>query len=162
MTATPDKKPGTTARICFQRATAADAYNIERLTRAAYAKWVPVIGREPLPMTFQYAEILARDPVELAMDNAAIVGLVHLTHRDGYMLIENLATDPSRQSGGIGNALLALAEAEAGKAGFREMRLYTNGAFAGNLRFYAKRGYAVTAREPFMGGTTVHMAKALA
>jgi hypothetical protein len=33
-----------------------DAVAIQRLTREAYAKWVPIIGREPKPMTVDYAE----------------------------------------------------------------------------------------------------------
>jgi hypothetical protein len=33
-----------------------DAVAIQRLTREAYAKWVPIIGRQPKPMTVDYAE----------------------------------------------------------------------------------------------------------
>ncbi|RVC49448.1 GNAT family N-acetyltransferase, partial [Mesorhizobium sp. M00.F.Ca.ET.038.03.1.1] len=36
--------------IRFRTAEAADAAAIRDIVRAAYAKWVPVIGREPLPM----------------------------------------------------------------------------------------------------------------
>jgi hypothetical protein len=35
----------------LRQATAADAGAIRDLTREAYAKWVPLIGREPKPMT---------------------------------------------------------------------------------------------------------------
>lgn len=38
----------------LRRATAADAANVRALARAAYAKWVPLIGREPIPMTADY------------------------------------------------------------------------------------------------------------
>jgi len=34
----------------------ADASAIRALTREAYAKWVPVIGREPKPMMADYAK----------------------------------------------------------------------------------------------------------
>jgi hypothetical protein len=37
-------------------AEASDADAIRTLTREAYAKWVPVTGREPLPMRVDYAE----------------------------------------------------------------------------------------------------------
>jgi hypothetical protein len=33
-----------------------DAVAIQRLTRKAYAKWVPIIGCQPKPMTVDYAE----------------------------------------------------------------------------------------------------------
>jgi hypothetical protein len=36
--------------IELRRAIAADAAAIRELTRQAYAKWVPIIGREPLPI----------------------------------------------------------------------------------------------------------------
>ncbi len=34
----------------IRRATTDDAPSVGLLTRAAYARWVPLIGREPLPM----------------------------------------------------------------------------------------------------------------
>ena len=33
-----------------------DAVAIQNLTREAYAKWVPIIGRQPKPMRMDYAE----------------------------------------------------------------------------------------------------------
>ena len=41
-------------RTGLRRATPSDAAAIRNLTRAAYAKWVPVLSREPLPMTADY------------------------------------------------------------------------------------------------------------
>jgi hypothetical protein len=41
-------------RTALRRATPPDAPAVRDLTRAAYAKWVPVLGREPLPMTADY------------------------------------------------------------------------------------------------------------
>ena len=35
----------------LRQAVPADAPAIRELTRAAYAKWIPLIGREPKPMT---------------------------------------------------------------------------------------------------------------
>ena len=43
----------------------ADAEAIGALTREAYAKWVPLIGREPLPMTINYAQALATHRFDL-------------------------------------------------------------------------------------------------
>jgi hypothetical protein len=39
----------------LRQATPADAAAIRRLTRAAYAKWIPASGREPKPMTVDYS-----------------------------------------------------------------------------------------------------------
>jgi hypothetical protein len=35
----------------FRRATSTDVGVVSDVTRAAYASWIPVIGREPKPMT---------------------------------------------------------------------------------------------------------------
>ena len=39
----------------LRTATKEDVFAIRALIRDAYAKWVPLIGREPLPMTADYA-----------------------------------------------------------------------------------------------------------
>lgn len=44
---------------------AADAAAIRALTRQAYAKWTPVIGREPLPMTADYEQAVLRHRFDL-------------------------------------------------------------------------------------------------
>eukprot|EP01035_Chromulina_nebulosa_P062015 gene62015-84809_t len=58
------------------RATSADVSAIRELTRAAYAKWVPVIGREPLPMTADF-ELAVRDHlIDLLVIENSIAGLI--------------------------------------------------------------------------------------
>src|SRR5258705_277481 len=49
----------------FRRADAADSAAIAALTRAAYAHYIPLLGREPQPMTADYDQILATHPVWL-------------------------------------------------------------------------------------------------
>jgi hypothetical protein len=44
-----------TVDLPLRRATSADVGAVRDLTRTAYAKWVPVIGRVPKPMTADYA-----------------------------------------------------------------------------------------------------------
>ena len=40
----------------LRRARVEDAAAIRALSRAAYGKWVPLIGREPKPMTADYGK----------------------------------------------------------------------------------------------------------
>ena len=47
------------------------------------------------------------------------------------------------------------------EAGCAEARLLTNAAFETNVALYTSAGYEIHKREPFMGGTTVHMSKKL-
>lgn len=146
----------------IRRATAADAAAVRALTRAAYAKWVPLIGREPLPMAADHARAVAEHRVELMEAAGRPVALVELIEQADALLIENLAVAPAEQGRGLGGRLLAHAEEVARSLGYREIRLYTNALFAANLAFYAARGYRETGRgELVPGSVTVHMAKRL-
>ena len=52
-------------RITLRPAMLTDALPIRELTRNAYARWVPVIGREPKPMTADYAEAVRKHRIDL-------------------------------------------------------------------------------------------------
>ncbi len=49
----------------LRRAVDDDAPAIREPTRVAYAKWVPVIGREPKPMTADYKVAVRRHRIDL-------------------------------------------------------------------------------------------------
>ena len=55
----------------LRRAGLGDAAAVRALTRSAYAKWVPVIGREPKPMTADYAEAVRRHAIDSSMSKAS-------------------------------------------------------------------------------------------
>ena len=139
-----------------------DAAAIRDLTRLAYAKWVPLLGREPLPMTADHERAVREDRVDLALEDDHIVALVHMVARADDLLVENLAVEPGRQHAGWGAILLARAEGIATAAGKPAIRLYTNLLMTGNVAFYAARGYEIEREEPIGAGTRVHMVKALA
>lgn len=148
--------------IGFRSAAPADAAAIEAIVRAAYAKWMPVIGREPLPMRADYDKAVREHQFELAIEDGRIVGLIETIAHDDHIWIENVAVTPEAQGRGIGRQLLDSAERTAVEAGLRELRLLTNGAFKANVSLYKRQGYAVDREEPFMNGTTVYMSKRLA
>ena len=148
--------------IGFRSAAPADAAAIKAIVRAAYAKWVPVIGREPLPMRADYDKAVREHQFELAIEDGRIVGLIETIAHDDHIWIENVAVTPEAQGRGIGRQLLDSAERTAVEAGLRELRLLTNGAFKANVSLYKRQGYAVDREEPFMNGTTVYMSKRLA
>jgi GNAT superfamily N-acetyltransferase len=146
----------------LRRATPADAAAIRAVTRAAYARWVPVIGREPRPMRADYDAALLVHRFDLLLRATSLMALIETDLRDNHLWIENIAVHPDHQRQGLGRRLLAHAEALAHEAGRAELRLLTNAAFASNIALYEASGYAVTAREPFQGGETVFMARRLA
>jgi ribosomal protein S18 acetylase RimI-like enzyme len=136
-----------------------DAGAIAALTREAYAKWVAVIGREPLPMTVDYAEAVLAHRFDLLFAGGELAALIE-TVRDGdLLLIENVAVRPAFQRRGFGVRLLKLAEALAAAAGLAGTRLYTNQRFEENVRLYLWLGYQVEREEARGGGITVDMVK---
>ena len=136
-----------------------DAARIRDLTRAAYAKWVALIGREPLPMQADYQRAVAEHTIDLLIEGGALAGLIETILRPDHLWIENVAVAPEQQGRGYGRMLVAHVETRAAESGPGEIRLMTNAAFAANLRLYAKLGYAIDRTEPFRGGTAVHMTK---
>jgi GNAT superfamily N-acetyltransferase len=152
----------TNSSIRFRPAEPADAAAIRDIVRAAYAKWVPVIGREPMPMRADYDKAVAEHPFDLAVEGDRIVGVIETMLADDHLWIENVCVAPDAQGRGIGRLLLERAEEKARAAGRRELRLLTNGAFEANVSIYRKHGYTIDREEPFMNGTTVYMSKKLA
>jgi GNAT superfamily N-acetyltransferase len=144
----------------LRRAGVTDAGAVRDLTRAAYAKWGPVIGREPLPMQADHARAVAEYIVVLCEDGQALVALIELIPAADHLLIENLAVHPHAQGRGLGETLLRHAEDVALSLGLAGMRLYTNAAFTSNLGFYARRGYEEYRRDVMVPGSiTVFMRK---
>ena len=145
----------------LRRAVAADAAAVRALTRDAYAKWVPVIGREPKPMTANYDTAVKLNRVDMAMVDGELAGLIETIDRSDHLLIENVAVASGRHGQGLGRALMAHAETVARAAGYREVRLYTNQRFETNVQLYLRLGYAIDREETGELGVTVYMSKRL-
>ncbi|MBZ9863736.1 MULTISPECIES: GNAT family N-acetyltransferase [unclassified Mesorhizobium] len=152
----------TNSSIRFRPAERADAATIRDIVRAAYSRWVPLIGREPMPMRADYDRAVAEHPFELAVEGDRIVGMIETMLEEDHLWIENVCVAPDAQGRGIGRLLLERAEHKARAASRFELRLLTNGAFAANVSLYKKHGYTIDREEPFMNGTTVYMSKKLA
>ena len=148
--------------IRLRPAEPADAAAISDIVRAAYAKWVPMIGREPLPMRADYDKAVAEHPFDLAVEEDRIVGMIETMLAEDHLWIENVCVAPLAQGRGIGRLLLEQAERRAIEADRSELRLLTNGAFEANVSLYKRHGYVIDREEPFMGGMTVYMSKRLA
>lgn len=146
----------------LRRAGPADAPAVRALTREAYAKWIAVIGREPLPMQVDYDEAVLKHRFDLLYEDDTLAALIETSAEPDHLLIVNVAVAPAFQGRGLGRRLLAHAEQLALNAGFAEIRLYTNKLFVGNIRLYLGLGYRVCREEPLNGGVTVHMSKAIA
>ncbi len=147
--------------VTMRTALPEDAVAIRTLVRAAYAKWVPIIGREPRPMQADYDEAMRLHRFDLIEAEGQLVGLVETEARADHYWIENLAVLPEAQGRGFGRQLLAHAEVLARATGFTELRLLSNGRMAANRALYRSVGYIETAEEPFMESTVVYLSKRL-
>ena len=148
-----------TRAFFLRAATDADVDAIRALTREAYGKWVPLIGREPLPMTADYAEAVRKHRIDLLEANGELLALIEMVPREDHLLIENVAVSPRHQGKGIGRKLLVHAEQVAAELGVSDMRLYTNKRFVENVQLYLRYGYAIDREEPLKDGFLVHMSK---
>ena len=149
-------------KLELRRATSAEAGAVRALTRQAYAKWVPLIGREPKPMQADYDRAVREHRIDLAYRGDALAGLIETIAGSDHLLIENVAVAPSWQGRGIGRALMAHAEQLVAAMGCCELRLYTNQRFAENIALYLKLGYRIDCEETWPTGVAIHMSKAFA
>ena len=145
--------------MTLRRAEAGDAAAVRELTRQAYAKWVPVIGREPKPMQADYDEAVRNHRIDLLHVDGKLAALIETIDEPDHLLVENVAVAPAFQGRGLGRKLMAHAERLAASLGYREIRLYTNKLFAENVELYRGLGYRVDREETIPAGTVVHMSK---
>ncbi|MBI1200030.1 MAG: GNAT family N-acetyltransferase [Phenylobacterium sp.] len=137
----------------------ADAAAIHELVQSAYAKWLPIAARPPLPMTVDYDVAVKAHRFDLLFVGDRLAALIETTPQGGDLLIVNVAVRPDQQGRGHGVRLLRLAEDLAAEAGLAGLRLYTNKLFTENIRLYASLGYAIESEDAANGGVRVNMRK---
>jgi ribosomal protein S18 acetylase RimI-like enzyme len=113
-------------------------------------------------MREDYAEVIGSKRVTVAESQGTIVGVVVLDVDDEGFVIDNVAVDPSHRGAGVGRALLEFAEAEARRAGFDSIYLYTHEMMTENIALYSRIGYVEYARRSQGRFSLVYMRKPLA
>ncbi len=151
-----------TSHTEIKRAGSPDAQVVRRLVREAYAKWVPVLGREPMPMQADYERAVREHEIDLLYADGRLVALIEIIMHSDHLFIENVAVAPEHHGQGFGRYLLDHAERKARGAKLAKLCLLTAQAFEANIRLYQSLGYQIDRTEPFKGGTTVYMSKAIA
>src|SRR5439155_12549681 len=85
-------------RVEIRRAGVADLPAVTALVREAYAPYVPRIGREPAPMTADYAALLEAAEVWVATDgDRGVIGVLLLHTQTDSLFLENVAVAPAAQ-----------------------------------------------------------------
>ena len=145
----------------IRAATVGDVPAIDRLTRDAYSRYVPVIGREPAPVLADHAALVAAGEVHVAEVDGAVAGALVIRPAGGALLLESVAVAPGLQGRGIGRALIEFAEAQAAELGLGAVELYTNAAMTDNVALYPRLGYEEVGRRTEDGYDRVFFRKRL-
>jgi len=143
-----------------RRARPDEAAALRALVRAAYAPWVPLIGREPGPMGDDYAARIAAGQAWVVERDGALLGALVIEDTPTGLLVDNVAVAREARGTGLGRALMAFAEAEAVRRGHASIWLYTHEKMTTNIALYERLGFVETHRAEQSGFARVFMAKA--
>ena len=119
--------------LYIRRGAADDVDLIRSFTRAAYKKWIPLIGREPLPMAADYETAITTHQFDLLYKEGVLAALIETIARDDHLHIQNLCVSPKFQRLGLGSQLLNYAQEMAKQKNLPALRLDTNKNFTGNV-----------------------------
>jgi len=122
-------------------ASDADVPAIARIVHDAYAGFIPLIGRAPQPMYFDFTAKVAEGSVHVLAEGERILGLAVVDWQSDYFLLEMLAIAPRDQGGGHGRRLVEFVETEARRRRIGEARVLSHVTMTGALRFYRGLGY---------------------
>jgi len=139
-----------------------DAGTVREVVHAAYQRYVARIGKPPGPMLDDYPQRIADGQVWVLEDDGAIAGVLVLEERPDGFLLDNIAVSPDRQGSGFGRTLIAFAETEARRRGWRDIQLYTHALMTENQALYRRVGFVETAHVQEKGFDRVYMTKRLA
>lgn len=143
----------------------ADAGEVLTLQRAAYASEAQLYNDPSLPALVQtlpeLVTELANSVGHKAIRGSRLAGAVRSVVDGDTLHIGRLTVAPDLQGIGLGTALLAAAEADAGPE-VTSATLFTGHLSEGNLRLYERNGYVEERREQLKPGVTlVHLRKPL-
>ena len=157
-----DRRAQVLQSVRIRLADAHDVAQLRAIARAAYAKYVPRIGREPAPMTADYeGDVAAQRAVVIEIGGAVCGYMIGWPEGDAYF-IENVGVDPRYHGHGLGRRLIEHAVTEARRHGLAALSLYTNEAMTENLAMYAHLGFVETHRVTEQGFRRVYMRRTLA
>ncbi len=148
--------------VLTRPATPEDEPAIRACVRAAFLGYVADMGREPAPMTADYAAHIARGEAHVAEAGGRFLGCAVFFPEDGAMLLDCIAVLPEGHGQGIGRILVTLCEDAARASGLPTLRLCTNAKMTANLTLYPHLGFLRTGRRMEHGFDRVFFEKPLA
>ncbi|MEM9224608.1 MAG: GNAT family N-acetyltransferase [Pseudomonadota bacterium] len=134
---------------------------MDEVAEAAFAPYVPVIGKRPAPMDEDRRSAIASDEALVAVFDGVVAGyaIYRLAVPDAELI--TVAVDPKMQRQGLGRALMGAVEDKARGAGATTLNLYTNAKMLENLALYPALGFAEIGRRYEAGFNRVYFSKTL-
>lgn len=131
----------------ISRAMPEDAPIMLDLQRRAFAEEGRRSGSQDIPPLTEpldaVTEHVRTQTALVARDSGRIIGMIRGIVKDRVCTVRALAVDPANQGGGVGSALLAALERTLPDVA--RFDLTTNTVMEGNVPFYERHGYRVTA-----------------
>jgi len=133
-------------RLSVRPACRVDVGEMREIAEATYQLYVDRIGREPAPMTADYAQIVESGHAWVAEHGDRIVGLLVLEPAEDHLLLENVAVAPQGAGPGRGRPAAAVGRgAGPGARPARSAAVHQQGN-DGEPRLLLRRGYSETHR----------------
>lgn len=145
----------------LDRVGAEERAEVEAFQAAAYARNREILGVEPQPLKWDYAEVFHETEVWGVRDKGRLVGVLILRPRADDLYLESVATLPEVQGGGYGNAMLTAAEFRARDWGYSAIRLRTGQLLTSNVDWYLRKEFHVEELEQLPDRSVVHMIRHL-
>lgn len=150
------------ALMMIRLARSEDVPAIRNCARAAYQKYVALIGREPAPMVADFGEQVRSGRVHIfERSGDGVCAFIVFYPRGDHMHLENIAVRPDCHGQGLGRQLIAYCENAARSTGMGTVELYTNEKMTENLSFYPALGYKEISRRTEDGFHRVYFRKEL-
>ena len=147
----------------IRKAVADDVAAIRECSDKAFSGYIPLIGRQPAPMTADFSAQIAAGQIYVALnDGGDLLGYIAFFPQGNHMNLDSIAVLPAASGRGIGKKLITFCEDEARRLGLEAVHLYTNEMMTANLSIYPRLGYVEVDRRTDEGFNRVFFQKKLA
>lgn len=147
--------------VQIRRAKPAGEAAIRSCAEAAYARYVPRIGRRPAPMDTDFTAQITQGAAHVAVVGGRVAGFIVFFPNGAAMMLDSVAVHPDAAGQGVGRRLIGHCESVARGAGSETVQLYTNAKMTENLRLYPRLGYHEVDRRTEDGFDRVYFEKRL-
>lgn len=125
----------------------------------AYPRYVPAMGRTPVPMVADFPAQIAGGHVYVATDDKGVLeGFIVFYAEEGHVMLENVAVLPSVAGRGVGKRLIAFCEDTARPRLFGAVHL-SNEKMIENLSIHTRLGHVEVGQRSEAGFNRVYFEK---